>query len=68
MFPVASLFLTGACGLGLEFVDSSLGFLVLACIVCAVTEMCISLFSSVAVEMFPTHLRYFIKFSRKMYL
>ncbi|XP_052131892.1 synaptic vesicle glycoprotein 2C-like isoform X1 [Frankliniella occidentalis] len=54
---ILSLILTGACGLGLKFVGSSLGFLVLACIVCAVTEMCISLFSSVAVEMFPTHLR-----------
>ncbi|XP_034248336.1 synaptic vesicle glycoprotein 2B-like isoform X2 [Thrips palmi] len=54
---ILSLLLTGACGLGLQFVDSSLGFLILACIVCAVTEMCISLFSSIAVDMFPTHLR-----------
>ncbi|KAK3909439.1 Synaptic vesicle glycoprotein 2B [Frankliniella fusca] len=54
---ILSLMLTGACGLGLKFVGSSLGFLVLACIVCAITEMCISLFSSVAVEMFPTNLR-----------
>ncbi|XP_034248337.1 synaptic vesicle glycoprotein 2B-like [Thrips palmi] len=54
---ILSLFLTGACGVALDLVRSSLAFMALSCIVVAVTEMCISLFSSVVVDLFPTHLR-----------
>ncbi|KAE8739516.1 hypothetical protein FOCC_FOCC015012, partial [Frankliniella occidentalis] len=54
---IASLLLTGACGVALDLARSSVAFMALSCVVVAVTEMCISLFSSVVVDMFPTHLR-----------
>nr|CAD7410429.1 unnamed protein product [Timema poppensis] len=55
---VINLVTSGSAGIGLYFVRSTGQVLALACVFLALSSTCISVVSTAAIELFPTHLRY----------
>nr|CAD7261149.1 unnamed protein product [Timema shepardi] len=55
---VINLVTSGTAGIGLYFVRSPGQVLSLACVFLALSSTCISVVSTAAIELFPTHLRY----------
>ena len=56
--PVVCMVLTGLSSIALDFSSSHTATLILASIVVSVAGMCISLTAGIAVELFPTNIRY----------